>query len=152
MTDLGEMAKILGIRVERGSDKGTLKISQGPYIDVVLTRFHMQDSIPISTPLSKTVKLTVPTGSTSSPTIDAPYAKAISSSMYAVLGTRPDLAFAVQHLSQFTTSYGPEYWTAVKHVLRYIKGTRDNGLTFRRETGLDLELFVDADYAMRSSL
>ena len=35
MTDLGEMAKILGIRVERDRDKGTLKISQGLYIDVV---------------------------------------------------------------------------------------------------------------------
>ena len=35
----------------------------------------------------------------------------------------------------------------VKHVLRYIKGTRDDGLTFRRETRLDLKLFVDANYA-----
>ena len=109
MTDLGEMSKILGIRVERDRDKGTLKISQGLYIDVVLTRFHMQDSNPVSTPLSKTVKLTVPTGSTTGPTIDAPYSKAISSLMYAVLGTQPDLAFAVQLLSQFTTSYRPEH-------------------------------------------
>ena len=36
MTDLGEMGKILGIRVERDRDKGALKISQGPYINVVL--------------------------------------------------------------------------------------------------------------------
>ena len=36
MTDLGEMAKILGIRVERDRDEGTLKISQGPYINVIL--------------------------------------------------------------------------------------------------------------------
>ena len=99
MTDLGEMAKILGIRVERDRDKGTLKISQGPYIDVILARFHMQDLNPVSMPLSKTVKLTVPTGSTTGPTIDAPYAKAIGSLMYAALGTQPDLAFAVQHLS-----------------------------------------------------
>ena len=69
------------------------------------------------------VKLTVPTGSTTGPTIDAPYAKAIGSLMYAALRTRPDLAFAVQHLSQFTTLYRPEHWTAVKHVLQYLKGT-----------------------------
>ena len=36
MTDLGEMAKILGIRVERDRDKGTLKISQGLHIDGIL--------------------------------------------------------------------------------------------------------------------
>ena len=70
--------------------------------------------------------------------------------MYSALGSRPDLAFVIQHLSQFTTSYGPGHWTAVKHVLRYLKGTRDDGLTFSRETGLDLELFVDADYTNRA--
>ena len=37
MTDLGKMEKILGIRVERDWAKGTLEISQGPYIDTVLT-------------------------------------------------------------------------------------------------------------------
>ena len=99
MTNLGEMGKIFGIRVERDRDKGTLNISQGPYINVVLTRFHMQDANPVSTPLSKSVKLTVPIESTNGPTIDAPYAKAISSLIYAVLGTQPNLAFTVQHLS-----------------------------------------------------
>lgn len=149
MTDLGEMEKILGLRVERNREDGTLKISQGPYIDVLLARFHMQDANPVSTPLSKSVKLVIPTELASAPTIDAPYAKAIGSLMYAALGTRPDLAFAVQHLSQFTTSYGAEHWTALKHVLRYLKGTRDYGIIFQREAGLNLEAFVDSDYANR---
>lgn len=100
MTDLGEMKKILGLRVERNREEGTLKISQGPYIDAVLARFHMQDANPVSTPLSKTVKLTNQTTHTID---DTPYAQAIGSLMYTALGTRPDLAFAVQHLSQFTT-------------------------------------------------
>ena len=58
--------------------------------------------------------------------------------------------FAIQHLSQFTTSYGPEHWTAIKHVLRYLKGTRDLGITFQNDTGLGLEFFVDSDYANRA--
>ena len=36
MTDLGEMKRILGIRVERNREEGTLKISQGHYIDTLL--------------------------------------------------------------------------------------------------------------------
>ena len=36
-------------------------------------------------------------------------------------------------------------------MLRYLKGTRDDGLTFSQETGLDLELFVDADYANQAN-
>ena len=37
MTDLGEMKRILGIRVERNRRDGTLKISQSSYIDIMLT-------------------------------------------------------------------------------------------------------------------
>ena len=136
------MKKILGSRVERDRKHGTLKISQGPYIDTILAWFQIQDANPILTPLNTMAKLTVPTGSKDGPTIDVPYAKAIRSIMYAVLGTQPDIAFAIQHLSQFTTSYGLEHWTAVKHVLRYLKGTQDGGIIFR----LNLEIFTDADY------
>ena len=84
------------------------------------------------------------------PRNDIPYATAIGSIMYAALGTRPDLAFAVQQLSQFTTSYGQEHWTAIKHVLRYLKGTRNGGIVFKRDAGLDLEVYVDSDYANRA--
>ena len=149
MKDLGEMKKILGICVERNRKEGTLKISQGLYIDIILTRFHMQNANTVSTPLSTSVKLRTPQ-STNSPKIDVPYAKAIGSLMYAALGTRPDLAFTVQHLSQFIMSYEQEHWTTVKHTLRYLKGTRDAGIIFKRGVNLELELFVDSDFTNRS--
>ena len=111
-----------------------LKVSQGPYINVILAQFHMQDANPVLTPFSGTVKFTVPHEKTSSPKIDVPYAKAIGSLMYAALGTRPNLAFAVQHLSQFTISHGQEHWTAVKNALCYLKGTCDAGIVFKKDT------------------
>ena len=36
--------------------------------------------------------------------------------MYAALGTQLDIAYAVQHLSQFMNKHSEEHWTAVKHV------------------------------------
>ena len=129
MMDLGNMKKILGIRVERDRAKGTLKISQGPYIDIILTQFQMQNANPVSTPLNKSAKLTP----NIKLMINVPYAKAIGLLMYMALGTQPDLAFPIQHLSQFTTSFGPEQWTAVKHVFRYLKGTRNGTITFKQE-------------------
>ena len=87
MADLEEMKKILGIWIERDRRQGTLKIFQGPYIDVVLKRFNMMEANPVSMPLSKTMKLVVPIGSNNTPTVDVPYAKAIGSLMYAALGT-----------------------------------------------------------------
>jgi hypothetical protein len=150
ITDLGKMTKILGMRVERDREQGTLKISQAAYIDIILARFNMQDAKPVSTPLNRNTKLIVPTRSKHTPTIDAPYAKAIGSLMYEALGTRPDIAFAIQPLSQFTTSYGNEHWMAIKHVLHYLKSAHDNGITFKKGTGLDLEIYVDSDYANRA--
>jgi hypothetical protein len=50
--------------------------------------------------------------------------------MYAMLGTRPDIAFAVTALSQFNSNPGQPHWTAVKHVMRYLRGTVDYQLTY----------------------
>ena len=59
MTDLGEMKKILGLRAERNREEGTLRISQGPYIDTILTCFHMQNAYPASTPFNISTKLDI---------------------------------------------------------------------------------------------
>ena len=124
-----------------------MKISQGPYIDIILTHFHIQDANSTSTPLNKSVKLMamVPTQM-----IDVPYTTAVSSLMYAALRTRPNIAFAIQHLSQFINSHGPEHWTTVKHMLMYLKGTQDNSITFRQDKGPDLQIYTDSDFANRT--
>ena len=71
--------------------------------------------------------------------------------MYAAIGTWLDIAFAIQHLSQFTTNHTTEHWMAVKCVLHYLKGTRDQGLIFRRlNTGFNLKIYADADFANTS--
>jgi hypothetical protein len=129
MKDLGEMQKILGIKIDRDREKGTLTMSQGHYTDIILAHFNMSKAHLVSTPLHKAMKLTGPLDQ-SGPSTEVPYAKAIGSLMYAALSSRPDLAFTVQHLSQFTTTYGLEHWTVVKHVLSYLQGSRDDRITF----------------------
>ena len=44
------------------------------------------------------------------------YAKVIGSLMYAAIGTRPDIAYAVHTLAKFTRSPQPRHWTAIKRV------------------------------------
>src|ERR1700749_4250076 len=50
--------------------------------------------------------------------------------MYIANGTRPDIAYAVNMLAQVAVNPGRVYWNAAKHVVRYLKGTRDLRLTF----------------------
>jgi hypothetical protein len=53
------------------------------------------------------------------------YCKAVGSLMYAALRTRPDIAYAVGHLTRFTENPGKAYWKVVKQVIQYLKGTKD---------------------------
>lgn len=67
--------------------------------------------------------------------------------MYASLGTRPDISFAVTTLSRFSSNPGPAHWDAVKRVFCYLKGTRDLWLTYGSLEGV-LKEYADADRSM----
>ena len=76
------------------------------------------------------------------------YANAVGCLMYAMICTRQDIAYAVSVVSKFMANPGKEHWNAVKWILRYLKGTKDFGIGFRSNSGVDeLEGFIDADYA-----
>lgn len=74
------------------------------------------------------------------------YCSLIGSLMYLATYTRPDIKHAVSLLSQFNEYPGPyHHWTAAKRVLRYLKGTKNLKLIFRR-TGKKPEGYADADW------
>jgi hypothetical protein len=67
--------------------------------------------------------------------------------MYAMLGTRPDIAFAVTALSQFCSNPGQPRWTAVNRVLHYLRGM-DYKLTYGSDQQpLSLYGYCDSDWA-----
>ena len=93
-------------------EEGTLKLSQIQYIQRTLKNFDMADSHLVSTPLDPNVKL-IKLPDTEH--YDIPdYRSTISSLMYAAIGTRPDISFAVQYLSQFMSNPAHAHWMAVK--------------------------------------
>ena len=47
--------------------------------------------------------------------------------MYVMIGSRPDIAFAVGKLARFCETPKTKHWTAVKRVLRYVNGTSSMG-------------------------
>jgi len=79
-----------------------------------------------------------------------PYASAVGLLMYAIVCTRPDLAYAVSTVSRFMSNSGKQHWKIVKWVLWYLRGTARLVLVFQRlEMGKRrvLQGYVDADYA-----
>ncbi|XP_036327398.1 secreted RxLR effector protein 161-like [Rhagoletis pomonella] len=76
-----------------------------------------------------------------------PYQQAIGFIMYDAKISRPDISFAVSALCRYNTNYGRAHWTAVKRVLRYLKGTIDLKLTYRKDSNDQMVGYCDADWA-----
>ncbi|CDF39891.1 unnamed protein product [Chondrus crispus] len=54
----------------------------------------------------------------------------LGSLMYLMVGTRPDLAYAIGKLSQHSANPCESHWASVKRVMRYVQGTRNLGIVF----------------------
>ena len=65
-----------------------------------------------------------------------PYASAMGSLMYAQTCTRPDISFVVGMLGRYQSDSGFEHWKAAKKVMRYLQGTKDYMLTYKRSEQL----------------
>jgi hypothetical protein len=64
--------------------------------------------------------------------------------MYIANGTRPDIAYATNILAQAASNPGRIHWEAAKHLVRYLKGTRDYQLTYGSSSGMFG--YTDASY------
>lgn len=111
-TDQGEPRLLLGIEISRDCTARTITILQSHYIQKILARFNMSDSHPVATPVNHSIHLLPATDDNCMNT--QLYQQAVGSVMYAAMGTQPDLAFAIQTLSQFNHNPSTEHWTAVK--------------------------------------
>ena len=59
-----------------------------------------------------------------------PFASAIGSLMYAMLCTRPDICYTVGIVCWYQSDLGEEHWIDVKHILKYLRRTRDYMLVY----------------------
>ena len=127
MTDLGEAHWILGMEVLNDQARRTITLSQRRFIEDILETQGMSNCRPVSTPMAANQKL---------PKLDAPevdekaYQSALGSLMYVMLGTRPDIAFAVGALSKHAACPGKEHWNALMRVYKYLRGTTDRPLVY----------------------
>ena len=94
----------------------------------------------MNTPMASNMKLL---SDASSETVDATmYRQMIGSLMY-LKNTRPDIFFAMNTLRHV-------HMMVAKHVVRYLKGTVDYGLKYEVNQKINLEGYVDLDWAMPS--
>uniref|UniRef100_A0A2N9I1Q4 Uncharacterized protein n=1 Tax=Fagus sylvatica TaxID=28930 RepID=A0A2N9I1Q4_FAGSY len=120
MKDLNEADTILGIKVKRHSEGYAL--CQNYYIEKVLFKYKHINVKEVNTPFDSNYKLVENTGRAIA---QLEFASAIGSMMYAMHCTRPDIAFAVNRLSRYTSNPSTEHWKTIARVLGYLKKTKD---------------------------
>ena len=76
-----------------------------------------------------------------------PYHEAVGLLMYMALGTRPNIAFAIQTISHFSTKPGPVHWEAVKQIFHYLKGMMELWLSYGT-LRMDLTGYMNVDGSM----
>lgn len=148
MTDLGELHYCLGMQITRKRKEKSIFINQEKYIHDMLSKFGMDDCKPVSTPLEPiSNNETIDQNSVDMSKI--PYRSAVGSIMYAMVGTRPDIAAAFGYVSRYLDKPEWKHWIAVKRIFRYLKGTMDSGISFKfsDENNINLVGFADSDWA-----
>ena len=118
---LGDLHWLLGIEVECDCKLCMISFSQHAYVQKIIKKFGLQDAHPLSTPLDPHHKLSLSQSPSTTCQFDdmcnVPYRDVISSLMYAVLGTCPDICFAVSFLAQFMQNPGRPHWEVLKMYL-----------------------------------
>jgi tRNA C32,U32 (ribose-2'-O)-methylase TrmJ len=75
-----------------------------------------------------------------------PYALAIGSIMYDMLGTHPDVSYALSATSKYQSNYGEAHWIIVKNIIKYLRRTKEVFLVFGGEEELVVKDYNDASF------
>ncbi|XP_023738700.1 uncharacterized mitochondrial protein AtMg00810-like [Lactuca sativa] len=143
MSDLGTLSYYLGIEVYQ--DKDGITIGQAGYAEKILQIAGMGECNPSEYPMEPRLGLTkdedgVPVNATE-------YGRLIGSLRY-LIHSRPDLSYLVGVVCRYVESPKQSHLKVVKHILRYIKGTTNFGLMYKKGGDKRLIGFSDSSHGM----
>ncbi|KAK6119904.1 hypothetical protein DH2020_046351 [Rehmannia glutinosa] len=104
----------------------------------------MEEKSSVKIPMNTSVKMDM---DADGKVVDQTRYRALIGSLLYLTASRPDITFAVGKLSQFLHAPTDNHWIACKRVLRYLKGSKYMGVHFKSSPRMNLEAYVDADWA-----
>lgn len=143
LTKEGTFAEFLGIQFEQ-KDSNEYKLTQTGLIDKILKTTKMEDCKPNRVPTTQQALGSDLDGLPMQE--DWSYPSVVGMLLYLSTNSRPDIAFAVSQVCRFSSNPKQSHATAIKTIIRYLKGTRTEGTIIRPAKRLIVDLYVDADY------
>jgi hypothetical protein len=123
MKDLGPLHHFLGVSVQHQADG--LFLTQRQFALDILERAGMVDCKPVSTPVDTQAKVSAESGP---PVADPTHFRSLAGALQYLTFTRPDITYAVQQICLHMHDPREPHLTAMKRILRYLRGTLDYGL------------------------
>jgi hypothetical protein len=149
LTALGEVEQFLGLQIVRDRKLRIIQVSQGPYIERVLTGKGWLNLNGVGSPLDAHMKY-----NPDLPELEDKekndYLELVGSAQWISNNTRPDVAYAANFLGRHRQKPTSQHLEQLKRLWRYLSGTRNLGLTLGGTCGLeelDLWLHCDASWA-----
>ncbi|GKC06476.1 ribonuclease H-like domain-containing protein, partial [Tanacetum coccineum] len=141
MIDLGLLNYFLGIFVTR--DSSGMFLSQKKYVVEIPERAHMVNCNPSQTPVDLESKLGIDGDPVSDPTMH----RSLAGSLQYLTFTHLDISYAVQHVCLYMHDPREPYFSALRRILWYVRGTLDYGLQLFSSFTTKLVAYSDADWA-----
>jgi len=143
--DLGELTEFLHMRIGRAGQ--SIFLDQVQYLQTVLERCGMQNAKAVPTPLPAGYAPTKSLDKAANPELRSRYQTVIGSLLYLMLGTRPDISFAVTKMAQFAANPTEDHLKHALYICRYVIGTPNYHLTYNGAGGQGLSACTDSDWA-----
>jgi hypothetical protein len=140
MSMMGELQFFLGPQIKQEKE-GTF-VHEAKYTKDILKKFKMDDSKPLSTPMSTTIVLDA---DEDGEVVDQKEYRSMISSLLYLTATRPDIQFSVCLCAQ--ASPRTSHRQAVKQIFTYLRYTPELDLWYSAFSSLSLLGFSDADFA-----
>lgn len=145
LTREGSFSEFLGIKISPVDDGRNVHMTQRGLIDKIVSTLGLENCRPNWTPAQQAALGIDPDGPPMKE--DWSYPSVVGMLLYLSTNTRPDIAYAVSQVARFTHAPKQSHAVAVKMIGRYLRRTRDYGTIVSPTGDLNLELYVDADFA-----
>ncbi len=119
-------------------------LDQTAYLQKVIEHFNLQNAKPAPTPLPEGYQPSL-VKENASATLCFKYQQVIGSLLYIMLGTQPDIAFAVTKLLQFASNPTEEHLRKVLYICCYLLGTPNYALVYDRPGNGGLLAYANSD-------
>ncbi|GJV48825.1 retrovirus-related pol polyprotein from transposon TNT 1-94 [Tanacetum coccineum] len=139
--ELGELRYFLGFEIVQTD--ACIFMSQKKYVEETLQKFNMVGCKTAFTPMNINENLKPEDGTGM---VNGSLYRSLIGQLLYLTHSRPDISFLIGVLSQFMHKPSKHHFGATKRVLRYLAGTKEFGIWFRRTKDMNLKGFTDSDW------